>query len=319
MKKNKLIMATSVGMMTLLALTGCGNDKENEDVVSMKGGGITQEQYYDKIKTQQSNEQILQQMILAKVAKAEVGDKLSDKDVDKKYNEMKKQLESQAGGKEALEQQLKAMGQTEATLKQSVRDSLYYEELLKSNVKVSDKEMKKAFKSYHPEVEAQIIQVSEKDKAEKLQKQLAKDPKSFTSVAKKESAHDSKSKGGEVKFDSTSSSVPTAVKEAAWKMKDGQVSKVIKASEQDPTTLQNVDSYYIIKMNKQQNKGNDYKKYEKELKDIVTKEEINDPTFVQKVIKKAFKDQNVKVNDKDLADVVAQFTDSSSSSSKESK
>ena len=317
MKKNKLVMATSVGLIALLALTGCGKDKEEEDVISMKGGGITQEQYYNKIKAQQSSEQILQQMVLAKVAKAEVGDKVSDKDVDKKYDEMKKQLEKQAGGKEALEQQLKAMGQSESSLKKSVRDSLYYEELLKSNVKVTDADMKKAFKSYHPEVEAQIIQVSEKSEAEKLQKQLAKDSKDFASIAKKESAHESKSEGGKVKFDSTSSTVPTAVKEAAWKLKDGEVSKVIKASEQDPTTLQNVDSYYIIKMDKQQNKGNDYKKYEKELKEIVTTEKISDPSFVQKVIKKAFKEQNVKVNDKDLSGVLAQYTDSSSSESKD--
>lgn len=317
MRKQSLIMATSLGVISLLALSGCGKDESKEDVVSMKGGGITQEQYYNKIKTQQSSEQILQQMVLAKVAKAEVGDKVSDKDVDKKYDELRAQAEKQAGGKEAFEQQLKAMGQTDATLKASVRDSLYYQELLESKVKVTDDDMKKAFKTYHPEVEAQIIQVSEKSKADKLQAELSKDPKKFTEVAKKESAHDSKSNGGEVKFDSTSATVPTAVKTAAWKLKDGEVSSVIKASEQDPTTLQNVDSYFIIKMNKQQDKGNDYKKYEKELKKIVTQEKISDPTFVQKVIKEAFKEQNVKVNDKDLSNVLAQYTGTNDSSSKE--
>lgn len=314
MKKRSLVLATSLGLVSVLALSGCGKDKDDEYVVSMKGGGITQEQYYNKIKTQQQSEQILQQMVLAKVANEEVGDKVSDKEVDKKYNELKKQAEQQAGGKEAFEQQLKSMGQSEAALKKQVKDSLLYEEMLKANVKVTDSDLKKAFKDYHPEVEAQVIQVSEKSKAEKLQKEVAKNPSKFGEVAKKESAHDSKSKEGKVTFDSTSTTIPSAVQKEAWKMKDGQVSKVIKSSEQDPTTLQNVDSYYIIKMNKQQNKGNDYKKYEKELKDIVVQEEIQNPEFVQKTVQKAFKKENVKVNDKDLSSVLAQFTQSSSSS-----
>lgn len=321
MKKSSLIAATSLGLVGVLALSGCGKDKNDEYVVSMKGGGVTQEQYYNKIKTQQQNEQVLQQMVLAKVAEEQVGDKVSDEDVNKQYDKFVKQAEKQAGGKEAFEQQLKAMGQSESTLKNSLKDQLLYQELLKSNVDVTDADMKKAFKTYHPEVEAQIIQVSEKSKADKLDKEAKQDPKKFGELAKKNSAHDSKSDEGKVTFDSTSTTIPAAVQKEAWKLKDGQVSGVIKAEEQDPSTLQTVSSYYIVKMNKQQDKGNDYKKYEKELKEIVTNQEIQNPEFVQKTIKKAFNDANVKVDDKDLANVFAQFTDasSSSSSSKEDK
>lgn len=313
MKKRSLVAATSFGLVALLALSGCGKDKDDDYVVSMKGGGITQEQYYNKIKTQQQSEQILQQMVLAKVAENEVGDKVSDEDIDKQYDKLVKEAQKQAGGKEAFEQQLKAMGQSESSLKSAVKDQLLYQELLKSNVNVTDDEMKKAFKNYHPEVEAQIIQVSEKSKAEKLLSEAKKSPKKFGELAKKNSAHDSKNDEGKVKFDSTSTTIPASVQKASWKLKDGQISGVIKAEEQDPSTLQSVSSYYIVKMNKQQDKGNDYKKYEKELKDIVTNEEIQNPEFTQKTIKKAFNEANVKVDDKDLSNIFAQYMDSSSS------
>lgn len=312
MKKSMLTIATA-SLCGLFLLTGCG--KKDDYVVSMKGGGITQEQYYNKIKTLETSQQTLQQMVIAQVAEEQCGDKVSDKDVDKELEKIQKQI----GGKDKFEQQLKLIGQSESSFKKSLKQQLTIQELLKSNVKVTDDQMKKAFKDFHPEVEAQVICVSEKKKADDLLAKVEKDPKKFGEIAKKESADESAKKDGEITFDSNSTNVPAAVKEAAWKMKDGQISKVIKASTQDPSTLQTIDSYYIIKMNKQQDKGNDYKKYEKELKDIVTQQELSNPTFMQETIKKALKEEDVKVDDKDLQNVLAQFTGASNSDQKDDK
>lgn len=309
--KKKALSFAAISLCSLFLLGGCGKDKEDDYVVSMKGGGITQEQYYDAIKNSESSKATLQQMILSKVAEEQCGDKVSDDQVDKELEKLQKQV----GGKDKFEQQLKMMGMSESEFKKKVKSSLCTQELLKTNVDVTDKEMKEAFKTFHPEVEAQIICVAEKSKADKVLKEVQANPKKFGEIAKKESADSSAKDEGKVKFDSTTPSIPAAVKEVAWKLKDGQISKVIKASTQDPSTLQNIDSYYIVKMDKQADKGNDYKKYEKQLKDIIVQQQIQNPSFIQKTMKKALEEENVKVDDKDLQSVLAQFTGSSSSSS----
>lgn len=303
----KRIALVATGLMSTLLLTACGNSDDSKDLVSIKGGGITQEQYYDKIKTQSTNEQILQQMIIAKVAHNKYGSKVSDEEVNKQYEQVKK-----AQGSD-FDTQLKAQGYTEKSFKEYLRQSLEIQAMLKANIKVTDSELKKAWKSYHPKVEAQIIQVAEKSTATKLEKQLKKDPDKFTSLAKKNSALNA-SDGGKISFDSTSTEVPSNVQSAAWKLKNGEISSVISAEQTDPSTYQTVKSYYIVKMNKQSDKGNDYKKYKSELTAIVQAEQLNDASFVQKTIKKELKEADVKINDKDLSGVLASFTGSSSSS-----
>lgn len=69
-----------------------------------------------------------------------------------------------------------------------------------------------------------------------------------------------------MKFDSTTTTVPAEVKEAAFKLKDGQVSDVITSTNASTYTTE----YYVVKMVKNQNKGNDMDKYKKELKEIAT-------------------------------------------------
>lgn len=62
-----------------------------------------------------------------------------------------------------------------------------------------------------------------------------------------------------MKFDSTTTTVPAEVKEAAFKLKDGQVSDVITSTNASTYTTE----YYVVKMVKNQNKGNDMDKYKK--------------------------------------------------------
>lgn len=308
MKKKRIALAAT-GLLSALLLTACGNDDSNKDLVSIKGGGITQEQYYNKIKTQSTNEQILQQMIIGKVAANKYGKKVSDEEVDKQYDKVKKEAGSE------FESQLKAQGYTEKSFKAALRQNLEIQAMLKANTKVTDADLKKAWKDYHPQVEAQVIQVAEKSKAEKLAKQVKEDPDKFTELAKKNSALNA-DKGGKIKFDSTSTEIPANVQKEAWKLKDGEVSGVISAEQTDPSTYQTVKSYYIVKMVKQKDKGDDYKKYKSELTSIVEAEQMSDSAFIQKTVKKELKEADVKINDKDLSGVLASFTNSSSSAKK---
>lgn len=305
--KHKRFALAATGLLSALLLTACGNSDENKTLVSMKGGGITQEQYYDKIKTQPANEQVLQQMIISKVAENKYGKKVSDKDVDKQFDKVKK-----AAG-DNFESQLKAQGYTEKSFKEALRQNLEIQAMLKANTKVTDADLKKAWKSFHPKVEAQIIQVAEKSTADKIYKELQSDPDKFTDLAKKESALNG-DKGGKISFDSTSTEIPANVQKEAWKLKNGEISDVISAEQTDPSTYQTVKSYYIVKMVKQQDKGDDYKKYKSQLTDIVEAEQMSDAAFIQKTVKKELKEENVKINDKDLSGVLASFTQSSQQS-----
>lgn len=67
-----------------------------------------------------------------------------------------------------------------------------------------------------------------------------------------------------MKFDSTTTTVPAEVKEAAFKLKDGQVSDVITSTNASTYTTE----YYVVKMVKNQNKGNDMDKYKKNWKKL---------------------------------------------------
>ena len=299
MKKNKLALLSIGAMTSLVLLTGCGGADKN--LVTMKGGSITQEEYYNKIKTQQANEQILQQMIISKVANIRYGDKVSNKAVDKEYNTMKKQFGDQ------FDAALKANGYTPKSYRAELKDTLAIQKMLDSNIKVTNKDLQKAFKDFHPKVDAQVIEVTDENKAKDLQGQIKNDSNKFGQLAKDNSIADSKDKEGKVTFDSSSTEIPVQVQKVAWDMKDGDVSDVITVEQTNPQTFQTVKSFYIIKMNKQSDKGKDYKKYKKQLTAIVKEEKLNDPTTVRNIIKKELKAEKVKITDKDLNNVLAAF------------
>jgi len=162
-------------------------------------------------------------------------------------------------------------------------------------------------------VEAQIIQVASEDDAKDVKKAADKGD-DFSKLAKDKSTDTTtKEDGGKVKFDSTTTTVPAEVKEAAFKLKDGQVSDVITSTNASTYTTE----YYVVKMVKNQNKGNDMDKYKKELKEIATDTKLSDSTFQNKVIGEVLKDANVKIKDKDFENVLSTFTsDSSTASSK---
>lgn len=68
-----------------------------------------------------------------------------------------------------------------------------------------------------------------------------------------------------MKFDSTTTTVPAEVKEAAFKLKDGQVSDVITSTNASTYTTE----YYVVKMVKNQTKATTWINT-KELKEIAT-------------------------------------------------
>ena len=103
------------------------------------------------------------------------------------------------------------------------------------------------------------------------------------------------------------------VKEVAFKLKDGEVSEPIVA-----TNMQTYQTtYYVVKMTKNKAKGNDMKPYEKEIKKIAEETKLADQTFVSKVISDELKAANVKIKDDAFKNALAGYmqTESSSASS----
>lgn len=303
MKKRFLALAIVLGTGLL---SGCTNAGE-KTAVSYKGGTISEQEVMDSLKKMQGADSAVQQLIVYQVFEDKYGDDVSTKEIDSQYDQTKKQLG------DSFDSQLKSAGYTEQTFKDSIKQSLAFQEGLKKHIKLTDEDLKTAWESFHPEVEAQIIQVASEDDAKDVKKAADKGD-DFSKLAKDKSTDTTtKEDVGKVKFDSTTTTVPAEVKEAAFKLKDGQVSDVITSTNASTYTTE----YYVVKMMKNQNKGNDMDKYKKELKEIATDTKLSDSTFQNKVIGEVLKDANVKIKDKDFENVLSTFTsDSSTASSK---
>lgn len=111
--------------------------------------------------------------------------------------------------------------------------------------------------------------------------------------------------------------IPTEVKEAAFKLKDNGISDVISSINSTSYAY----DYYIVKMIKNQSKGDNLEKYKKELKEIATQTQMNNNEFINKTIGEELKAVNVKIKDKDLTDVLQayQTTDSSKTKTSDTK
>lgn len=291
MKKRFLALAIVLGTGLL---SGCTNAGE-KTAVSYKGGTISEQEVMDSLKKMQGADSAVQQLIVYQVFEDKYGDDVSTKEIDSQYDQTKKQLG------DSFDSQLKSAGYTEQTFKDSIKQSLAFQEGLKKHIKLTDEDLKTAWESFHPEVEAQIIQVASEDDAKDVKKAADKGD-DFSKLAKDKSTDTTtKEDGGKVKFDSTTTTVPAEVKEAAFKLKDGQVSDVITSTNASTYTTE----YYVVKMVKNQNKGNDMDKYKKELKEIATDTKLSDSTFQNKVIGEVLKDANVKIKDKNFENALS--------------
>ena len=286
----KKFVAGAVTLLSVVALAACAKSGSDKDIVTMKGDTITVGDFYDEIKHNQGAQQYLFQMTINKVFEKEYGSKVSDKDVEKKVDEQKKQLG------EAFNSYLTQQGLTEETNKQQIRSNLLLEYAVDQAIskELTDEAYKKAFESYTPEITANVIKVDSEEKANEVLASVKAEGADFAQIAKENSTDAStKEKGGEIKFDSGTTTVPTRVKEAASKLDVNGISDVVI----DPASQKSAGAYYIVKVTKKEEKGSDWKKYEKRLKEILTADRKNDANFIRSIIAKAMSNANIKVKD----------------------
>lgn len=298
MKKKKFILSLTC-LISVLGLAACSDDSDSDDeIATMKGDKITVGDFYDKAKTDQNSQQIVLDMIISQVFTEKYGDEVSDDEVDQ-------QIEETFGDEETLNQQLEASQMSKGELEETYRQSLAVQEGLKDHVDLTDDDLKEAWDSYHPEVEAQLIAVSSEDDANDVKDEIDEDDADFGKIAEENSVDASKDDEGKVKFDSTTSpeEVPDEVKEQAWDLEDGEVTDPIEVNSEYGS------GYYILKMNKNQDKGDDMDEYEDEIQEIATDNKINDQEFSTQVIGEELQDANVKIQDEAFSDILTQFTE----------
>ena len=286
----KKFVAGAVTLLSVVALAACAKSGSDKDIVTMKGDTITVGDFYDEIKNNQGAQQYLFQMTINKVFEKEYGSKVSDKDVEKKVDEQKKQLG------EAFNSYLTRQGLTEETNKQQIRSNLLLEYAVDQAISkdLTDEAYKKAFETYTPEITANVIKLDSEEKANEVLASVKAEGADFAQIAKENSTDAStKDKGGEITFDSGTTTVPTRVKEAASKLDVNGISDVVIV----PASQNNAGAYYIVKVTKKEEKGSDWKKYEKRLKEILTAGRKNDANFIRSIIAKAMTNANIKVKD----------------------
>jgi Parvulin-like peptidyl-prolyl isomerase len=304
-KKFSLLAATG---LTVLSLAACGKKATTDsDIVTMKGDTIRVTDFYEAARTSIStpSSQVMQQLVIDKVLNEKYKGKVTDKDVDKELSTVKNQLGSSYSA--VLQQQ----GITEENYKATIKTNLLIKYAVDQSIKkneYTDANLKAAWKTYHPEVTAQIIVLSDEETAKSVLKEVKASDADFGKIAKEKSEDTAtKSKGGEVKFDSTSTTIPTTVQEAAYKLENGKISDVITNMDQNTGAT----TYYIVKMDKNSSKGNDMNKYKSELEKSIKTEKEGDSSYVNGVLGKILKEYNVTIKDKDFDGILSQYTDSS--------
>ena len=241
-------------------------------------------------------------MILDKVLQKQYGKEVSKADVNKEYNSYKSQYGSSFSA--VLEQQ----GLTEKSFKDQIKSRLLLQAAVRHYSTFSNSAINKQWKKYEPKVQTAEILVGSEDDANDIINQLdsasGNKYKKFKKLAKSKSTDTSnKSTGGIVPaFDNTSTSVDSTYKKAAFKLKTGEYTK-------EPVKTDN--GYQVIYMVKHPAKGAK-SAHIADLKTQIVEQNMNNQSFMEKVISKVLKKGNVSIKDKDLQNILSQYLNPSS-------
>ncbi|HEM5299683.1 TPA: peptidylprolyl isomerase PrsA [Streptococcus suis] len=313
MKQTKKILAGAVTLFAAVTLAACSNAAD-KDIITMKGNTITVSEFYEKVKTNSQAQQVLLSMIISDVFEDQYGDKVTAKEVDEAYDKMAEQYG------DSFATALSSAGLTQETYKEQIRTNKLVEYAVKqaAEKELTDENYKAAYDAYTPEVTARIIKLTDEAKAKEVLAAAQAEGADFAQLAKDNSTDTAtKDNGGEVKFDSTSTTVPTEVQKAVFTLDAGQVGASV-ISVVDMTTY--TTSYYVVKLEAKSEKSTNWEDYKDKLKEIILAQKQSDSTFVATVLKEALQKANVKVKDSAFQNLLSQYvtTEESSSSSTES-
>lgn len=287
---NKLIVPVTAGVLLLGGCSSDSTDSKNNTLISSKAGNVTVKDVMDKI----GKDQIASTSFSIELNKI-LADKYKDKVDTKRIDDDIKKEEKQYGGKDQFESMLKQQGMTLDDYKEQKRLSAYQKQLLNDKVKVSDKEIKDdTKKASHILIKVKSDSDKEglsdkkaKAKAEKIQKEVEKNPNKFDDIAKKESMDSaSAKKGGSLGYVIKGQMVDKFDK-ALFKLKEGQISDIVKTEY----------GYHIIKADKE----DDFNKQKSQLKTKIIEQKVQkNPKLLTNAYKDLLKEYNVDYKDSDI-------------------
>ncbi|KMY49014.1 peptidylprolyl isomerase [Peribacillus loiseleuriae] len=277
MKKWALSIMVIAG---LLGLAACSNGGDSKAVATSKAGDITKEELYDVMK-ERYGDAVLQELVYEKILSDKY--KVTDKELDKKLDELKTQLG------ENYEMALAQSGMDEAALKRSLKVQMLQEKAALASVKVTEKEMKEYYDNQKPEIHARHILVKDETTAKEVKEKL-KNGEDFAKLAKEYSTDTgSAEKGGDLGWFGQGAMV-AEFENAAYTLKKDEISEPVKSQY----------GFHIIQLLDKKEK----KSYEESKAEIEKELKLSklDNAAVQKALNKEVKDADLKVNDNDLKD-----------------
>ncbi|OFO38276.1 foldase protein PrsA [Staphylococcus sp. HMSC070D05] len=287
---NKLIVPVTAGVLLLGGCSSHSTDSKDNTLISSKAGNVTVKDVMDKI----GKDQIASTSFSIELNKI-LADKYKDKLDTKRIDDDIKKEEKQYGGKDQFESMLKQQGMTLNDYKEQKKLSAYQKQLLNDKIKVSDKEIKDdTKKASHILIKVKSDSDKEglsdkkaKAKAEKIQKEVEKNPNKFDEIAKKESMDAASSKkGGSLGYVIKGQMVDKFDK-ALFKLKEGQISDIVKTEY----------GYHIIKADKE----DDFNKQKSQLKTKIIEQKVQkNPKLLTNAYKDLLKEYNVDYKDSDI-------------------
>ncbi|RPK12423.1 peptidylprolyl isomerase [Priestia endophytica] len=290
MKKSFVALTAAATILGLAACSNDGNSADSKTIVETDAGNITQNDLYEMMKDQ-VGDQAIRELVDEKVLSSKF--KVSKKEIDNEIETLKDSY-----GAQSVETAMSENG--EKTFRNAVKINLLRKKAATADIKVSDKELKEAYKAKKPELKASHILVKDEKTAQEVEKRL-KDGEDFAKLAKEYSQDGSAQSGGDLGYFKSGQMV-AEFEEAAQKLKVGEIS--------DPVKTQY--GYHIIKLtDKKEVPSFDKMKDELEQEVKLSKIDEND---MENAVNKILKEENVEVKDKDLQDAI-NLEDSSSKES----
>lgn len=290
MKKSFVALTAAATILGLAACSNDGNSADSKTIVETDAGNITQNDLYEMMKDQ-VGDQAIRELVDEKVLSSKF--KVSKKEIDNEIETLKDSY-----GAQSVETAMSENG--EKTFRNAVKINLLRKKAATADIKVSDKELKEAYKAKKPELKASHILVKDEKTAQEVEKKL-KDGEDFAKLAKEYSQDGSAQSGGDLGYFKSGQMV-AEFEEAAQKLKVGEIS--------DPVKTQY--GYHIIKLTDKKEVPS-FDKMKDELEQEVKLSKI-DESDMENAVNKILKDENVEVKDKDLKDAI-NLEDSSSKES----
>lgn len=292
------VFLTSSAFLLALNLTGCSKSNNTEVAQYGKNKKVTQEEFYKAIKTSLSSKTILANLLIYDALNEQYGKKLSSKAVNQEYNNYKERYGDQFASF------LSQNGYTTPSFRRMIKINLLSKIALKAQIKPTNKQLKKEWKTYSPSVTVQHILTTDKNTANTVIQKL-NNGTSFASLAQKYSVDSSSSSnGGKISaFNKDNKQLDSSFKEAAYKLKNGEYTT---------TPVKTTNGYEIIKMIKHPSKGS----FEENKQDLINNlydKWATNSTVMKNVISQTLKDQKVQIKDKDLESALDQYKGSTKS------